>query len=78
MFAGLTMFLTMTYIIFINPNTLASAGMPYDAMFVATYTVATIGTTIMGICANYLIMMAPGMGLNAYFAYTVVKGMGLT
>ncbi|CAJ0807099.1 Adenine permease AdeP [Ralstonia psammae] len=76
--AGLTTFLTMAYIIFVNPNILADAGMPHDAVFVATCIAAAIGTTIMGMYANYPIAMAPGMGLNAYFAYAVVKGMGFT
>ncbi len=76
--AGLTTFLTMAYIIFVNPNILADAGMPHDAVFVATCIAAAIGTIIMGMYANYPIAMAPGMGLNAYFAYSVVKGMGFT
>ncbi|AJW46842.1 MULTISPECIES: NCS2 family permease [Ralstonia] len=76
--AGLTTFLTMAYIIFVNPNILADAGMPHDAVFVATCIAAAIGTVIMGMYANYPIAMAPGMGLNAYFAYAVVKGMGFT
>ncbi|ANH75811.1 permease family protein [Ralstonia insidiosa] len=76
--AGLTTFLTMAYIIFVNPNILADAGMPHDAVFVATCIAAAIGTMIMGMYANYPIAMAPGMGLNAYFAYAVVKGMGFT
>ncbi|GAB7547547.1 NCS2 family permease [Cupriavidus sp. CuC1] len=74
--AGLTTFLTMAYIIFVNPSILGDAGMPKDAVFVATCVAAAIGTLIMGLYANYPIAMAPGMGLNAYFAYTVVKGMG--
>ncbi len=76
--AGLTTFLTMAYIILVNPNILADAGMPHDAVFVATCIAAAIGTMIMGMYANYPIAMAPGMGLNAYFAYAVVKGMGFT
>ncbi len=76
--AGLTTFLTMAYIIFVNPSILADAGMPHDAVFVATCIAAAIGTVIMGMYANYPIAMAPGMGLNAYFAYAVVKGMGFT
>lgn len=76
--AGLTTFLTMAYIIFVNPNILADAGMPHDAVFVATCIAAAIGTIIMGMYANYPIAMAPGMGLNAYFAYAVVKRMGFT
>ncbi|MBY4896874.1 NCS2 family permease [Cupriavidus sp. AU9028] len=76
--AGLTTFLTMAYIIFVNPTILADAGMPKDAVFVATCVAAALGTLIMGLYANYPIAMAPGMGLNAYFAYTVVQGMGYT
>jgi AGZA family xanthine/uracil permease-like MFS transporter len=76
--AGLTTFLTMAYIIFVNPSILADAGMPKDAVFIATCLAAAIGSLIMGLYANYPIAMAPGMGLNAYFAYGVVKGMGYT
>jgi adenine/guanine/hypoxanthine permease len=76
--AGLTTFLTMAYIIFVNPAILGDAGIPKDAVFVATCLVAALGSLIMGLYANYPIACAPGMGLNAYFAYTVVKGMGFT
>ena len=76
--AGLTTFLTMAYIIFVNPSILGDAGMPKDAVFVATCVAAALGTLIMGLYANYPIALAPGMGLNAYFAYTVVLGMGYT
>ncbi|HEV2612101.1 MAG TPA: NCS2 family permease [Noviherbaspirillum sp.] len=76
--AGLTTFLTMAYIIFVNPSILGDAGMPKDAVFVATCVAAAIGTLVMGLYANYPIALAPGMGLNAYFAYGVVKGMGYT
>jgi AGZA family xanthine/uracil permease-like MFS transporter len=75
--AGVTTFLTMAYIIFVNPTILADAGMPKDAVFVATCLAAALGTAIMGLYANYPIGMAPGMGLNAYFAYAVVGGMGV-
>ncbi|MQR00600.1 NCS2 family permease [Glaciimonas soli] len=75
--AGLTTFLTMAYIIFVNPSILGDAGMPKDAVFVATCVAAAIGTLIMAMYANYPIALAPGMGLNAYFAYAVVKGMGV-
>jgi AGZA family xanthine/uracil permease-like MFS transporter len=78
MVAGLTTFLTMAYIVFVNPSILADAGMPRDAVFVATCLIAALGTLIMGLYANYPIALAPGMGLNAYFAYVVVKGMGFT
>jgi AGZA family xanthine/uracil permease-like MFS transporter len=76
--AGLTTFLTMAYIIFVNPAILGDAGMPKEAVFVATCLVAALASLIMGLYANYPIACAPGMGLNAYFAYTVVKGMGFT
>ncbi|SHG73932.1 NCS2 family permease [Massilia sp. CF038] len=75
--AGLTTFLTMAYIIFVNPTILGDAGMPRDAVFVATCLAAALGSMIMGLYANYPIGMAPGMGLNAYFAYAVVLGMGM-
>jgi len=76
--AGLTTFLTMAYIIFVNPDILSAAGMPRDAVFVATCLAAVLGSAIMGLYANYPIALAPGMGLNAYFAFAVVKGMGIT
>ncbi|OFA07133.1 NCS2 family permease [Duganella sp. HH101] len=75
--AGITTFLTMAYIIFVNPAILGDAGVPKDAVFVATCLAAALGTVIMGLYANYPIGMAPGMGLNAYFAYAVVLGMGV-
>ncbi|WP_395399028.1 NCS2 family permease [Pseudoduganella sp. UC29_106] len=74
--AGITTFLTMAYIIFVNPSILGDAGMPKDAVFVATCVAAAVGTIIMGLYANFPIGLAPGMGLNAYFAYGVVAGMG--
>ncbi|GAB2718763.1 NCS2 family permease [Halomonas garicola] len=76
--AGVTTFLTMAYIIFVNPSILSEAGMDYGAVFVATCLAAAIGCLIMGIWANYPIAQAPGMGLNAFFTYTVVLGMGYT
>ena len=76
--AGLTTFLTMAYIIFVNPSILGDAGMPKDAVFVATCLIAALGTGIMAFYANYPIALAPGMGLNAYFAYVVVGQMGFT
>ncbi|WP_019939573.1 NCS2 family permease [Bordetella sp. FB-8] len=76
--AGLTTFLTMSYIIFVNPAILSSTGMDRNAVFVATCLAAAIGTLIMALVANWPIGMAPGMGLNAFFAFTVVKGMGYT
>jgi adenine/guanine/hypoxanthine permease len=78
MLAGLTTFLTMAYIVFINPSILADAGMDRGAVFVATCLAAAIGSLIMGLFANWPVAMAPGMGLNAYFAYVVVLGMGYT
>jgi AGZA family xanthine/uracil permease-like MFS transporter len=74
--AGITTFLTMAYIIFVNPSILGDAGMPKGSVFVATCLIAALGTLIMGLYANYPIALAPGMGLNAYFAYVVVLGMG--
>jgi AGZA family xanthine/uracil permease-like MFS transporter len=76
--AGLTTFLTMAYIIFVNPDILSAAGMPKDSVFVATCLAAALGSAIMGLYANYPIALAPGMGLNAYFAFAVVKGMVFT
>ncbi len=74
--AGFTTFLTMAYIIFVNPQVLSAAGMDHGAVFVATCVAAAIGSAIMGLYANYPIAQAPGMGLNAYFAFTVVGQMG--
>lgn len=74
--AGATTFLTMAYIIFVNPTILADAGMDRGAVFVATCLVSALACLIMGVWANYPIALAPGMGLNAYFAYSVVLGMG--
>ncbi|WP_342104277.1 NCS2 family permease [Methylobacterium sp. SI9] len=76
--AGLTTFLTMAYIVFVNPSILADAGMPRGAVFVATCLVAALGSAIMGLYANYPIALAPGMGLNAYFTYVVVQGLGFS
>ena len=76
--AGLTTFLTMAYIIFVNPDILSSTGMDRDAVFVATCLAAAIGSLVMGLWANWPIGMAPGMGLNAFFAFTVVGAMGFT
>ncbi len=74
--AGVTTFLTMAYIVIVNPSILSDAGMDFGAVFVATCVAAAIGTLIMGLYANYPVALAPGMGLNAYFAYGVVGGMG--
>lgn len=74
--AGLTTFLTMAYIIFVNPGILSEAKMPFEAVFAATCIAAAIGCLLMAFLANYPIALAPGMGLNAYFAFGVVGGMG--
>lgn len=74
--AGMTTFMTMAYILVVNPSILGDAGMDKDAVFAATAIAAFIGSCIMGFLANYPIALAPGMGLNAFFAYTVVLQMG--
>lgn len=74
--AGTTTFLTMSYIIFVNPEILSSTGMDRGAVFVATCLAAALGTLIMAFVANWPIGMAPGMGLNAFFAFTVVGALG--
>ena len=76
--AGITTFMTMAYILAVNPSILAAAGMDQGAVFTATAVSAFLGTLLMAIFANYPFALAPGMGLNAYFAYTVVIGMGYT
>src|ERR1044071_10001746 len=70
--AGVTTFLTMVYIVFVNPAILGSAGMDKGAVFVATCVAAAVSTLVMALYANYPIALAPGMGLNAFFAFTVV------
>ena len=75
--AGATTFVTMAYIIVVNPLILAEAGMPKDAVMVATCLAAALGSFLMGWLANYPFALAPGMGLNAFFVYTVVLGMGI-
>ena len=75
--AGFTTFLTMAYIVVVNPAILGDAGMPPVAVAAATCLAAAFGCILMGLLANYPIALAPGMGLNAYFAYSVVKGMGV-
>jgi AGZA family xanthine/uracil permease-like MFS transporter len=77
MLAGLTTFITMAYIIFVNPQILSETGMPLAAVTTATCLCAAFGSILMGALANYPLALAPGMGLNAYFTYTVVKGMGV-
>ena len=74
--AGLATFLTMAYIMFVNPAILEKAGMDHGAVFVATCLAAALSTIIMGLYANYPIALAPGMGLNAYFAFTMVPELG--
>lgn len=75
--AGLTTFIAMAYIIFVNPAILSVTGMPLAAVTTATCLCAAFGSILMGALANYPLALAPGMGLNAYFTYTVVKGMGV-
>ena len=75
--AGITTFMTMAYIIFVNPSILHEAGMPIAGVTAATCLAAALGSLLMGAFARYPIALAPGMGLNAYFTYSVVKGMGL-
>lgn len=76
--AGITTFMTMAYILAVNPNILSEAGMDRGAIFTATALSAFIATCVMALLANYPFVLAPGMGLNAYFTYTVVMGMGFT
>lgn len=76
--AGISTFLTMAYIIAVNPGILSATGMPFDAVFVATCIAAALGTGIMGLLANYPVALAPGMGLNAFFTFGVVMGMGVS
>ena len=74
--AGLTTFMTMAYILAVNPNVLSAAGVPRGGVFVATAVAAVVGTLLMAFLANYPFVLAPSMGLNAFFAYSVVNGMG--
>jgi AGZA family xanthine/uracil permease-like MFS transporter len=75
--AGGTTFMTMAYIVFVNPSILHEAGMPLAAVTAATCLSAAFGSILMGALARYPLALAPGMGLNAYFTYSVVKGMGV-
>ncbi|RKJ61043.1 NCS2 family permease, partial [Butyricicoccus sp. 1XD8-22] len=75
---GLTTFLSMAYILAVNPTMLSEAGMDYNAVFVATALAAAVGSLFMGLIAKYPIALAPGMGLNAFFAFSVVLGMGMS
>lgn len=74
--AGLTTFMTMAYILAVNPNLLSAAGMDPTAVLIATCLASFIGTLAMALMANYPFALAPGMGLNAYFAFTVCGNMG--
>lgn len=76
--AGLTTFFAMSYILFVNPSILSASGMPSKAVFLATIIAAAISTLIMGLFANVPYALAPGMGLNAFFTYTVVFGLGFS
>ena len=76
--AGITTFLAMAYILFVNPSILGETGMDKGAVFVATCLAAAIGSAIMGIIVNYPIALETGMGLNTFFTYTVVMHMGHT
>lgn len=76
--AGLTTFFAMSYILFVNPSILGAAGMPTKAVFLATIIASVISTMFMGLFANVPYALAPGMGLNAFFTYTVVFGLGFT
>lgn len=75
--AGLTTFMTMAYIIFVNPGIVSATGMPFDAALIGTVVAAAVGTLLMALLANYPFALAPGMGLNAYFAFTIVLGRGI-
>ncbi len=76
--AGLTTFFAMSYILFVNPNILSATGMPWGAVFLATIIASVIGTLVMGLAANVPYAQAPGMGLNAFFTYTVCSALGFT
>lgn len=76
--AGITTFMTMAYIIFVNPGILSATGMPFGSVLVATCLGAAFATFLMAFLANYPFALAPGMGLNAFFAFTVVLGMGIS
>ena len=76
--AGLTTFFAMSYIIFVNPNMLSQTGMPFGAVFLATIFASVVGTLVMGLFANVPYAQAPGMGLNAFFTFTVVFALGFT
>src|SRR4029077_3404191 len=75
--AGLTTFMTMAYVVVVNPRSLSEAGMPVEGVLFATCISAALATLIMGLWANYPIALAPGMSLNAYFTYSIVLGRGV-
>ena len=75
---GVTTFLAMAYILAVNPNILSGSGMNWGSVFTATALSAAIATLVMAFCANLPVALAPGLGLNAFFTYTVVLGMGCT
>jgi AGZA family xanthine/uracil permease-like MFS transporter len=75
--AGVTTFFTMAYILLVNPSILSKTGMNFGAVFVATVVASALGTLLMGMIANYPLALAPGMGLNAYFTFSVCLGMGI-
>lgn len=76
--AGATTFFTMAYILFVNPSILSDAGLPFNGVYIATILAAVVGTLVMGLFANVPYAQAPGMGLNAFFTYTVVFALGYT
>ena len=75
--AGITTFIALAYIMFVNPNILAEAGIPKEAAIASTIWIAALSTMMMGLFANYPVALAPGMGLNAFFAYYVCGVLGL-
>lgn len=75
--AGLTTFMTMAYVVIVNPRILSESGMPVDGVLFATCISSAVATLIMGLWANYPIALAPGMSLNAYFTYSIVLGRGV-
>ena len=77
-FAGITTFFAMSYILFVNPSILSESGMEWGAVYLATIIASVIGTLIMGLVANVPYAQAPGMGINAFFTYTVCFSLGFT
>ena len=74
--AGLATFITVAYILAVNPNILSASGMPKGGVFIATALAAAVGSALMGFLGNYPFVLAPGLGINAFFSYTVVLMMG--